>query len=171
MEAFFDKCYEHTVHGEKNTLIQLGITTEFSLIGLGAPTHLFIENVAKLLGTTGIVPKTAPVANALGATAGNVVAKWITEILPVFEPGGISGYKIVTRDGIFAFEELEEARKAAIPEAMDAASKEAVKRGAAGALSVEYEIQTKMADTKDSEILLEEQIIAKAIGRIFTPEF
>lgn len=176
VEALLAKSYGQAIHGVHPTLFQAGIQTDFSLIGIGAPIHLFVKDVAKLLGTNGIVPNEAPVANALGAVSGNVIANFTIDIEPVTNAGGIYAYRIVTEEGILTFggddpdtlaQDLEEARQAAIREASKEASKEARKRGAKGELAVSYKTEKHMAALEGSELFLKESVTAKAVGKIF----
>ena len=50
-------------------IAETALTTQFPLIGVGAPIHIFLPRVAKLLGTQVNIPAHAGVANALGAVA------------------------------------------------------------------------------------------------------
>ena len=52
--------------------------THAKLVGAGAPTHIFLPRVAKMLRTKAVIPGHAAVANAVGAITGQVTA--ITEI-------------------------------------------------------------------------------------------
>ena len=52
------------------------------LIGIGGPIHLFLKDAAEALGTTCIVPDSAPVANAVGAVTGKMSASCVAEIRP-----------------------------------------------------------------------------------------
>lgn len=47
MEAFLRDCFE----GREGTLLNSRLTTPAALIGVGAPTHIFLPKVAELLGT------------------------------------------------------------------------------------------------------------------------
>lgn len=55
-----------------------------SIVGVGAPTHIFLPDVAKALGCDYVVPEFAGVANALGAIVGNVRVENKVEIKPNF---------------------------------------------------------------------------------------
>lgn len=46
--------------------------TDAILLGIGAPIHVFLDDVAKLMGTTGRVSEYSGVSNALGAMLGDV---------------------------------------------------------------------------------------------------
>lgn len=170
LDAFLAASYEQAVSGSSPTLLRSVISTDYTLIGIGAPIHLFVKEVAELLGTQAVVPDYAPVANALGAVVGNVSATWTVEICPVYDSAGITGYEVITTKGTLSFEEEEPARQAAIKEAMDAAAEEARKRGAKGDLTVSYEIITSRAAVGESDLLLNEKVIGKAVGRMFSTE-
>ena len=49
-------------------------TTDAVLLGIGAPIHIFLPDVAKALHTTWKVSEYSSVSNALGAMLGNVCA-------------------------------------------------------------------------------------------------
>lgn len=166
-EMLFDKCFEDAVKGEAPDFLKMELSASYPLVGIGAPIHLFLPDVAKLLGTTCIVPKYAPVANALGAVVGNVSASWITEIKPVYDAAGISCYQVFSQDGPLFFETPEEAEEAAISDALSGAKKEARKRGAASDLTTSFEKKDKTVLVGESQLFLGMQICARAVGRIF----
>ncbi|MBE6871919.1 MAG: hydantoinase/oxoprolinase family protein [Ruminococcaceae bacterium] len=72
--------------------ISLGLSTKLTLVGLGAPSHVFIPPVAKMLGCDYICPTHADVACAVGACCGNVTATSEMTVTPI-EPGTESGYR------------------------------------------------------------------------------
>jgi N-methylhydantoinase A/oxoprolinase/acetone carboxylase beta subunit len=72
--------------------LDVPFTTDATLVGIGAPIHIYLPDVAKALGTGYVVPQNAGVANAIGAITGNVVAEEQILIKPVYSPGGITGY-------------------------------------------------------------------------------
>ena len=57
--------------------------TRAKLVGVGAPTHIFLPRVAKMLRTQAVLPDHAAVANAVGAVTGRVIAIAEVEIRPV----------------------------------------------------------------------------------------
>ena len=57
--------------------------TRARLVGVGAPTHVFLPRVAKMLHTQAILPDHAAVANAVGAITGQVTAIAEVELRPV----------------------------------------------------------------------------------------
>ncbi len=70
------------------------LSTRLPLIGVGAPIHIFLPRVAKLLDTRAVVPEYAGVANALGAVACRKVANERLVIKAVYENGVLVGYAL-----------------------------------------------------------------------------
>ena len=56
----------------ESALIRCGFGTKAALVGIGAPTHVFLPAVAKALGAECILPENAEVANALGALKADI---------------------------------------------------------------------------------------------------
>lgn len=146
---------------EKGTL-ELCFKTPFVLIGAGAPVHIFLPDVAEALGTTCIIPEYAGVANALGAAAGNIKADCTIVVEPQSE-----GYIVYGVSQTYLFPELEEAIAAARREAEREARAKALRRGAAGNISVTIEENPVFVQAGYSpEYFLESKIVATAIGKI-----
>ena len=53
-----------------------------TIIGIGAPIHLYLADAARLLETEAVIPPHADVANAIGAITGGVVIHHQIEIEP-----------------------------------------------------------------------------------------
>lgn len=83
-------------------LLDLSFRTSATLVGIGAPTHLFLPLVARALQTRFLIPPHAAVANAVGAVTGHVVAVEEVLIKPEYGAAGIDAY--------FAFATLESRR-------------------------------------------------------------
>ena len=137
--------------------------TDFKLIGIGAPIHIFLDDVAKYLGTEAIIPKYHEVANAVGAIASDIYVTVNVEIKPVYAEIGIIGYTVY---GNNSFEEYAEAEAFAIKEALETADKEARSRGASGEINVSYEILTNDAQARDGSVYLGTKVQAYAVGAI-----
>lgn len=145
----------------------ISTTTSAALVGIGAPTHLFLPEVAKALGTRCHIPQHAAVANAMGAVLADISASAHVEISPHYTSIGISGFAVLAPDGPQNFETLEEASDAAIQAALQAAEAEARRRGALGRLSVQTNLTPKTALTGGGEeILLGATAFAVVTGRI-----
>jgi hypothetical protein len=142
-------------------------TTIATLIGIGAPTHVFLPDVAKALGTNCIIPEHAEVANAVGAVIADISAKAQVEISPNYTVGGIAGYTVLTPNGNQVYDTLEEANSAAIETAIQSATEEARRRGALGELSLDTQLSPKIAYTREGQVIdLGTSAIAIATGRI-----
>ena len=96
LDAFYQqacrRCDDPEEYGYDQGLASL--TTRLPLIGVGAPIHIFLPRVARLLGTRPVVPEYAGVANALGAVACRKVANERLVIKAVYENAALVGYAL-----------------------------------------------------------------------------
>ena len=73
METLVEGLYEQAVNGRiKEGFLNLTLSCDVPLIGVGGPIGVFLEEVANLLGTTALIGTHSNVANALGAIVGSV---------------------------------------------------------------------------------------------------
>jgi N-methylhydantoinase A/oxoprolinase/acetone carboxylase beta subunit len=121
---------------DKSGLFQYTFGTKAVLVGIGAPTHVFLPSVAKALGTEYITPENAEVANALGALKADISASVRVEISKALSSSGHTYYVVHAPTGSTRFDDLDEAVDAAKNAAETAALKEARARGALGELAV-----------------------------------
>lgn len=137
--------------------------TNAVLIGVGAPTHVFLSPVAGMLGTKSLIPAYASVANAVGAVVGNIAATAEAEVCPSYTNGEVNGYKVITRSLSQFFREYEDALCFAEEEAQRAAEAAARQQGAGGNLTVTCRRFRKEASAGQGvTYLLEEKIRATA---------
>ena len=125
---------------EAENLLGIGFSTYFSLVGIGAPIHIFLPEVAKALGTKHIIPEYASVTNALGAVIGNIYTVSEIEIKPEYSVDGISSYTVFGKNSNLYIDNKEEAVNAAISLAREDALSEARNRGASGDIKVSIKI-------------------------------
>lgn len=140
--------------------------THATLVGVGAPTHVFLPKVAGKLGTDFIIPQHSEVANAVGAILANIDAEVTVNISPIHTAAGISGYTVYTENESVSFDTLEESTKFAETSAKELVFAKARKRGALGEISIRMERNPKTGVTKEGvPIDLGTTVIAKASGR------
>jgi len=164
---FIHKSYDAAKAGVKNEYIHMMFQTDFVLTGVGAPIHIFLGDVAKLLGAKAVIPPYHEVANALGAIVGNVCAFYTVEIQPHYTVRGITGFTVFGSGSANAFKNLEEASEFAIEEAKNGARAEAIRRGAGGEITLSYTLDKKEAEASNgATVYLGTQIIAQAVGNI-----
>jgi len=150
-----------------NGFFGLDFRTEATLIGIGAPTHIFLPKVAEKLGTNYIVPAHAEVANALGAIIADISVQTRVTISPDYTPNGISGYTVRATDESKVFDTLEEAIAFAKKSAETSAVSDARRRGALGELKMETKVEPDTAYTNEGiAIDLGTSVTASATGRI-----
>lgn len=164
MERLIRESWKQFKHPDPKQFLRLSFQMPASLVGVGAPIHLFLPDVARALGTKAVIPENAGVANALGAIVGNVSAT--VEILVKPDPDG--GYIVFGKEGNSYTPDYQEALSIAMEEAKRAAVEEAKKRGAAGDLSVstKRDYNEVLAKQMPEGMFLSTTISATAIGRV-----
>ena len=105
-------------------------TTSATLVGIGAPIHIYLPGVAKALNANCIIPENAGVANAIGAITGNVMAKESVVIKPQYSAAGITGYIGFSPSENKEFQKHADAVEWAKTKANELARKSALERGA-----------------------------------------
>jgi N-methylhydantoinase A/oxoprolinase/acetone carboxylase beta subunit len=155
--------------GTGDALFDMNFSTPGRLIGIGAPTHIFLPTVAQALGAECVIPEHAEVANAVGAVVAGVSATRAVEVEPRNTPAGIDGYLVHAEEGtrLFTADELEDAYNDALAfaqrEAARQAEAEARRRGAVGELA--YEVSSKVSQSyaaSGDDIYLGTSVVATA---------
>lgn len=150
----------------KDEFFSTRFTTQATLIGVGAPTHIFLDKVASLLGTKAVIPQYASVANAVGAIVGNVSVTREAELKPLYEEDTAQGYQVTTQNEHKTFEEYEDAYAYAAQAAETLARQSAVQQGAKGELTVFSETVRHNVTVGNGSLLLSEIISVTATGKI-----
>ncbi len=116
--------------------IDVRFSTPAALVGIGAPIHIFLPDVAQAMGTRCVIPPHAEVANALGAVVGHVSATCEVEVRFEYIEDGIGVYTVFGASGVHHTGEETEAIRIAKEEAVASARAEVVRRGAVGDITV-----------------------------------
>lgn len=124
------KDYKTGTHGLSKPVFN----TDILLIGMGAPTHVFLPEVAKALGTGYLLPDHAEIGNAIGAVMAELIVRSKVEITQ-WDVAGIF-YIVHDENGSTRYDDLKSAEAHAVNSARIAAEKEARLRGAPGNLSI-----------------------------------
>ncbi|HEY9594525.1 MAG TPA: hypothetical protein VHE79_08605, partial [Spirochaetia bacterium] len=153
-------------NGRDGQFLHFGFRTPAAFVGIGAPTHIFLPDVARALGTECVIPENAGVANALGAILGNITATSEITVKPQYSIDGIGGYTVFGAASTRAVPDREEAVAVAKREAEEAARAEAARRGATGEITVSTRVVVSAPQARDgTEVLLGITVVATAIGR------
>ena len=140
-------------------------TTTAALVGIGAPIHIFLPDVARALGAECIIPPNAGVANAVGAVVGNISAEVEVELRPNHTADGIHGYFVCASDRQELIRERPKAEERCRELAALLAREEARKRGVVGDIRVSVEAADQRSiDSKGLSIDLGTRFIGTAIG-------
>ncbi len=161
--ALIEKSYQARRHGGGG-FVDFSFRTDLPLIGIGAPIHVFLAEVANLLGTTAIVPEHAAVANALGAIVGHIQAEAVVRVRPVFIGDSASRYSVFADESVRDFETGPEAEQFAREEAARIAVLRATEQGATGNISVTTREEGFDAHTERGTLHLETVFSARAVG-------
>lgn len=153
LETLIEAAYRQA-SGKENSEMNINFHTDFTLIGVGAPTGVFLKPVAEMLGTKAVIPKYGEVANAIGAVVGNVAVTLEGEIHPVYTTAGIDKYQVFVGENMAEFKEYEEAEKYLMEEGEAAAKTEARRRGAKGDVKTEFFIHHENSRVESGELFL-----------------
>ncbi|MCL2827028.1 MAG: hypothetical protein FWD72_06450, partial [Eggerthellaceae bacterium] len=164
-ERLIDEAYEYAKAAQPG-LASLSFTTDFAIAGVGAPVRLFLDDVARMLGTRAVYPEHYAVANALGAVVGNIHATCTVEVKPNYDNVGAGGYAVYGRSATRSFSDLRSAEAFALEEARYTAQAEAVKRGAQGEVVVTSELEKHEIKSKGYTVFLGTKAIAHAVGSL-----
>lgn len=125
-----DSGIDSGVNNNLYNYVECGFNTDFDIIGIGAPSHVFIPDVARAINTNAIIPDNAPVANAVGAITGNISVEEEVMIKPVYSNTMLMGYDVFSSERRKEFEDYDTALSWAKNESRKLAEKKAVARGA-----------------------------------------
>ena len=111
-----------------------------TLVGVGAPTHVFLGEVAQAMGAPFVVPEHAGVANAVGAAVSHVLVEKRVKVVPLRGMDGVvSAYQVRGSGDAKLFRRPDDALQAARDMVRDHAIQEARRRGSTGELACEIE--------------------------------
>lgn len=148
--------------GEQPAWAGLGLQTDLPLIGVGAPTHIFLDKVAALLGTKAIIRENSPVANALGAIAAEVITRVAVRVKAEYESTELKGYVVFDDAGKHQFEEYEDAKEFALEYARKSVIERAIRQGTSDNPEVEIRVRPITTKVGEATLFLEAVIEATA---------
>lgn len=159
--------FRHAGQSLADFAIRPGFITASKLIGIGAPTKIFLKDVAELLGTEADFPQDGKVANAIGAAMGNISTECIVKIEPY--KGIKSSYLTYVISGghdTFSLPDYDDALVEAKKTARQGAIERAHQQGAVGEVEVEIEVKenTYQRNNYASAEIIETLVIAKAVS-------
>lgn len=167
-EQLIQACYAQSKGGETEGESGGFLRASFQIpqaviIGVGAPTHVFLPEAGRLLSARVVTPAYAEVANALGAIVGNVSAKVVIEVRLNQEDGS---YTVYGRGYRYIETNLEQAKALAGKLAREAASEEALERGAASVSDIQVEEEDLTIQTDFGPYFMGYRVTAVASGEI-----
>jgi hypothetical protein len=183
-ETFLSGCSKYEGKTSGKGFITSAFSTDLTLVGIGAPTHIFLPDIAGIMKTKCVIPQNAGVANAVGAITGNVIAEARVTIKPLSDAMGVKGYACYSNDRITEFEDYSDAVVWAKNEASLLSGKIAEERGA-GIYNVSIDVNENTAriynfpkgdispqktssedEYKLDKMLIETTVTARAAGKL-----
>jgi N-methylhydantoinase A/oxoprolinase/acetone carboxylase beta subunit len=151
---------KNLLSGENNQYT-VRIDLKRPVVGIGAPIHFFLPRAAKALGTEGVLPENADVANAIGAITSNVVVKRQLRIIPDEE----GGFLIEGLAGVRHFKKFDDADAFARDELVQRV-RDLARAAGTSARAIKLKIEDKLPKTADGkQIFLGRTIHAHLTGR------
>lgn len=150
---------------DAGNLADIGLKSNLPIVGVGGPSHIFMNQAAALLGTYAVLPEHAHVANALGTLAGKIVVREVGEI--VYNPfGSPPGFRVFLEEGKYDVEEFDEAVRLIKEYLYRVAGEKAKKRGARGAVTFTEQMEKKEEYVNESLFLFGGKVVVTAYGNI-----
>ena len=149
-----EKLMERTWRDRKKegfSLLQTAFHTDMLLLGMGAPAHVFLPEVAAALGTRCVIPDHAEIGNAIGAVMAELIVRSSVTVTQ-WDEGGVT-YMVHTPEGSVKHRDLTVATELAGRIAAEEAVKEALLRGAQGELEPVITLQPNTHDGRGSTTL------------------
>lgn len=165
VQKFVEWCYQDAKEAEKDPLLSMSFTTRMPLVGVGAPIHIFLPRVAQLLGTEVIIPDEAPVANALGAIASQVITKVQVRIAAVYEGAVFKGFSVFEGIRKHMFEEYADAEAFAVEFGKAQIVDKAQRWGSSQSPEVSIEVDQIRSKALESEIMFESIVTVRAMDQ------
>lgn len=164
LDCFYEQAKETIDHPNASFRdATLCLSTPLPLIGVGAPIHVFLPRVARLLHTTSIVPEYAGVANALGAVTSRKVTHCDMTIKAEYDGGSCKGYSLFENGEKYLFGEPEEAIAFGKEVLLRAVKKRALLQGLGANPHVEISIEENRIGHSEEGLLLEIYLHAVAV--------
>ncbi|MBR0463889.1 MAG: hydantoinase/oxoprolinase family protein [Clostridia bacterium] len=166
-QALISEKWKRRHEADPSDFFRIGFDVGASLVGIGAPIHLFLPDVAAALGAKCSIPEHSEVANAVGAVVADVFATVEVEIRCAYGTDGVMGYTVHASDDTQWYETFEQAMEGASAAAVRLARAEARRRGAMGELTTRVRHDSHAASDRDgARIDLGTTVIATASGRM-----
>ena len=163
MKSIVTYTWEHR-HDAPGESFAVSFGGSAKLVGVGAPTHVFLDEVGEALGMSYVVPEDAGVANAVGAAASRVMVEQRVVINPLRGPDGVvQCYQVRGSDSLQSYETIEEAVEAGRMQVRLQAEAEARRRGATGELHCDVESHRNVYGAAGTMELVREWVITARI--------
>jgi N-methylhydantoinase A/oxoprolinase/acetone carboxylase beta subunit len=163
MRTLIRMSYEQAKAGGGNSFLNCVFSTPATLVGVGAPIHIFLGDVGRYLGASVVTSEYSKVANALGAIVAKVFASVTIEV--VYDQAQ-NKYVVCGGGERRAFKKLDEAKAEAERMADAKAREEAIKRGSERDVNISAETHESSVDTDFGRVYIGYRVTATATGAL-----
>ena len=168
LRCFYSQAKEADKETPGNEFARVRLRAEYPLVGVGAPVHVFLPKVGKLLGTKVIIPEHAQVANALGAAACPKTVSEELKIRAVYENAMFKEYTFSADGRPYHFENIDDAVRTGSEILMDDVRRKAAMREMKEPVNVELSREEYRLDHKKDGLLFEVTLRAFAAEASWT---
>lgn len=142
--------------------------TSSTLIGIGAPTRIFLRDVAELFNTKGDFPNYGKIANAIGAAVGNISAEYSIKIEPDMKRNMGYDFNVMAGEEVHGYNNYDDALAKAKKIAREKAILGAKEQGAKGEIKVKINLDEDFykVNKYESAIFVQTVVTAKAVSTL-----
>ncbi len=163
LEILYDQAVKNRGNTGKVGDANLNLQINMPLVGVGAPIHVFLPQVAQLLGTTAVIPEHAGVANALGAVASRIVARVLVRVKAEYKDAYCYGYSVFEQGQLHMFDVYEDAEAFGCEVAKREALRKARRLGIQKEPRITVTLQQIKSNPDNSGVLFETLVNAMAV--------
>ncbi len=161
LEMYYQQAKERLSGNGEGKDAGLVLTTGLPLIGVGAPIHVFLPKVARLLGTRVIIPEYSQVTNALGAIACRKITSEELVVKAEYKGLMFMGFSIFHNGKKYLYYKYEEAEQFGREILTEMIRKKAILQGIPNP-EIEIKARKKTATANGTGIFFETILSAKA---------
>ncbi len=162
---YYDKLIEASYEKHDNGFFYNNNKLEVPIVGVGAPTHIFLYKTADKLNCKAVITDNSSVANAVGAAISCISVIRSLEIRPSYSAAGLDGYYILGLPENPYFTSKTRAIEKAKEEIQKIAITEAKDRGLIGEAEIKITI-----DDNDSIAVTDAGILKVELGTVVRAE-
>lgn len=158
----FDEAWARLHGGAAQEWVSTPVVSSLPLVGVGAPIHIFLPDVAEMLGTKCVICEHAAVANAIGAIANQIVTRISLHVKADYDGTELTGYSVSVSGKVHKFISYREAEAFAVGTAKRMVSEKSRAQGASAEPDIRVDIRQIRSDAGKASLFFESVVEAVA---------